>query len=207
MKTMKKKSLLKITQFILLFCIIAPGVYAQQKLQLVDEKVTLKIMGTSNLHDWTMEAEGLNGDMQAWINESSIEAIENGNLRVVVDKIESGKSIMNKKTYDALNSDDHPYITFQLQSVEDLYSAGSNFSGKARGVLTIAGQSENVTIPVTGKIKDNQVIVNGNYSLKMTSFQVDPPTAMFGSLKTGDQVTVEYELIFKPKSSLITETK
>jgi hypothetical protein len=202
---MKKRKLLRIIMIVVLCLIFIPGIYAQQKYHLVDEKVKLKIKGTSNLHDWTMQAEKLTGNIYARLNGSSIETIKAGSIRVEVDEIQSGKRIMNNKTYDALRSDKHPYINFQLKSVDDMYSAGRNFSGKARGILTIAGQSRNVTIPVSGNIEDNSIIIDGDYLIKMTNYEVDPPTAMFGSLKTGDEVTVEYKLLFKTQSGFLTE--
>jgi hypothetical protein len=33
--------------------------------------------------------------------------------------------------------------------------------------------------------------------MKMTSFKVDPPTAMWGVIKSGDDITVNFTLVLK----------
>ena len=159
---------------------------------------SLKIKGTSNLHDWTMDAEEISGNVNAVLNGSSISAFSNAKIIVDVEEIESGKRIMNNKTYDALKSEKYPNISFTLKSVKDLYAAGSQFSGKAVGELDVAGETRTVTIPFSGKMSNGgkNVTVSGDYSLQMTDYDVDPPTAMLGSLTTGDKITLEYEFTF-----------
>jgi polyisoprenoid-binding protein YceI len=152
-----------------------------------------------------MKAENISGDVQANVKNSLVKDFSTGDIHVQVEKLESGKRIMNNKTYDALESNDHPKISFQLRSVENLYAAGSRFSGKAKGKLTIAGNSKMVTIPFSGKMNGNdEFSVNGDYSLKMSEYGVEPPSAMLGSLKTGDEVTIKYEMTFKEKSGMLT---
>jgi hypothetical protein len=40
------------------------------------------------------------------------------------------------------------------------------------------------------------VNVKGIVPLKMTDFGVDPPTAMLGALKTGDDIKINYDFQF-----------
>lgn len=196
---MNTKLIRKATGLIIAFFAIVSISMAQQSSQLTIDNYTLNINGTSNLHDWTMEAEKLSGKVNAVLNEATIENFKETRITVDVEEIESGKRIMNNKTYEALKSEKHPTITYQLKSVQNFYAAGSRFSGKAQGLLTVAGVTKKVEIPFSGKIKDGgkSITVNGNYTLQMTSYNVDPPTAMLGSLKTGDKVTLEYEFTFK----------
>ena len=105
---------------------------------------------------------------------------------------------MNKKTYDALEADDYPSITFELISISDLESSGNQFSGKATGTMKIAGESSVMTVPFQGSVVDGSTFkVKGDFSLEMSDFGIDPPTAMLGTLKTGDKVTLNYEFTFK----------
>lgn len=205
---MKHSNLFKVLGVSLLLSVASLALKGQEQYRLVNDQYSLKIEGTSNLHDWTMEAEDISGDVTAEMKSSVLESFKNATIRVPVEKLESGKRIMNNKTYDALKSDDHPHIEFQLKSVEDMYAAGSRFSGTARGNLTIAGKSRMVSIPFSGKINgNNQFKVSGDYSLNMTSYDVDPPKAMFGSLTTGDKVTIQYEFVFEQASDMYTNRK
>jgi len=202
---MKKRRFINIIGFVAVVFIFSIGVQAQETYQLDKDNFTLIIEGTSNAHDWDMQAEDVSGELSAKVQSSLIENFEDADIQINVEKLESGKRIMNNKTYEALESDDHPKIRFQLKSVEDLYTAGSNFSGKANGVMTIAGNSKTVSIPFSGKVNgENKFSVSGDYSLKMTEYDIDPPKAMFGSLKTGDEVTIKYDFVFKEKSGMLT---
>jgi len=170
---------------------------AQQKYKLDTDNYTLKIKGTSNIHDWEMEAEEVSGTAVVLFGDNSLDNFEQVNVTVRSKKIESGKRIMNNKTYDALEADDHPGIHYELISVSDLKTSGNQFSGKATGKLEIAGESSIMTTPFEGKIMDDNTFqVNGTFSLQMTDFNIDPPKAMLGSLKTGNQVTLNYEFTF-----------
>lgn len=170
---------------------------AQQEYRLSGDNYTLKIEGTSNIHDWEMEAEEVSGTAVVRFGDNSLEGFEKATVSVLAKKIESGKRIMNNKTYDALEADDHPKIRYELISVSNLKTSGDQFSGKATGKLQIAGESSIMTIPFEGKIVDgNTFKINGAFSLKMTEFEIDPPKAMLGTLKTGNQVKLTYEFTF-----------
>ena len=202
---MKRRTLITIIGIAAILISMSNGLIGQERYEIVQDKFTLKIEGTSNLHDWDMKAENISGEVKANVKNSLIKDFNAGGIHVQVKKLESGKHIMNNKTYDALESDDHPKISFQLNSVENLYAAGSRFSGKAKGRLTIAGNSKMVSIPFSGKMNGNdQFSVNGDYSLKMSDYGVEPPSAMLGSLKTGDKVTIKYEMTFQEKSGMLT---
>jgi polyisoprenoid-binding protein YceI len=194
---MKKKNLIKWIGIASIMIITSvEAAQAQQRYELNKDETSISIQGTSNLHDWKMEAEDIKGFAISILKNGSIDNFKNARITVDVEDIESGKRIMNNKTYEALKSEKHPQITFELESIKDFYAAGTRFSGKATGTLTIAGESRNVSIPFNGKLKNNgnHINISGDYSLKMTSYNVDPPTAMLGSLTTGDKVTVAYNI-------------
>ena len=203
---MRKRRFINIIGLVAVVLLFSTAVQAQETYQLDKDNFTLKIEGTSNVHGWDMQAEDVTGELSAKVQNSLLENFKDVDIQVDVEKLESGKRIMNNKTYEALESEEHPRIKFQLQSVEDLYSAGNRFSGKANGVLTIAGNSKTVSIPFSGKMNgEDQFSVSGDYSLKMTEYDIDPPKAMFGSLKTGDEVTIKYDFVFKEKSKYVNK--
>lgn len=170
---------------------------AQQQYQLKEGSYSIKIDGTSNVHDWEMEAKKVAGKVVVrWASNTPAD-FKNVNITVPSKKLESGRRIMNNKTYDALEADEHPTIHFSLISVSDLESSGNTFTGTATGKMTIAGESNIMSIPFEGEVlEDNSFTVKGDFSMKMTEFGIDPPTAMLGSLKTGDKVKLNYSMTF-----------
>lgn len=161
------------------------GFFAFGQIKLNTEKSTIKITGTSSLHDWEMTVDKY--DATGIITE---EKVENLKVSVVTKSMKSGKSVMDKKAHEALQADKYPTIQFTAKS---LTVNGDKISGK--GNLTIAENSRPVDF--TAKITSNtsnEMRLQGAFPLKMTSYNIDPPSAMFGTLKTGDEVVLVYDI-------------
>ena len=156
-------------------------------------QVKLTIQGTSNVHDWESEATQVivKGNFQ----------MENGNLikaegisvkvPVLSIKSEKGKT-MDNKTYDALLAETHPDILFTGSQIT---VNGTDIV--ATGTLTIAGQTKPATLKAKWNKVSGGVQVHGSYPLKMTDFGISPPTALMGTMKTRDDVTIEYTFLLK----------
>ena len=106
---------------------------------------------------------------------------------------------MDNKTYNALKSEEHPNILFNLDNSEVKSIANKNtkeFVVTATGDLTIAGFTKNITLDMNcQKLDNNRFSCKGSYPINMTEYEVVPPTAMFGQIKTGKDVTIDFELI------------
>lgn len=149
------------------------------------DQSSMSITGTSTVHDWesnvaSFEVTGRYEDDRFL------------NVRAVIPahKIESGNGIMDDKTYDALKAEKHPNIIF---AAPELLIRNGKAQGK--GTLKIAGVSKDIAIDAVSKHTSSGMIqVKGKVSLKMSDFGIEPPKAMFGTLTTGDLVTINYEL-------------
>jgi polyisoprenoid-binding protein YceI len=126
-------------------------------------------------------------------------------LKVVipVKKLDTDKSSMNDNMYDALKADDNPNITYELTKVSSgvLPSvAGDSVQLSTTGVLSIAGKQNVIEMNVVGSLtKDGKVQFKGQKKIKMTDFGVDPPTMLFGTIRTGDEVTIKFDLLLAKK--------
>jgi polyisoprenoid-binding protein YceI len=156
-----------------------------------ESKVT--IAGTSTLHDWESEAEEFSGEATILTEDSQLTGIENLTFSVVVDMIKSGKGLMDKKTHGALKEKKNPNITFTLSEVLEMKTD----TVLASGDLTIAGVTKTVQMEVAYEVnEDGSVTFKGTQPINMKDFDVDPPSAMLGSIKTGEDVTVTFEAKF-----------
>lgn len=159
-----------------------------------DAQSTMSIEGTSTLHDWTVKAENLRGTLDVDRYENRL-AVNTLRLTVPVESLESGKSPMNGNMYEALKSEAHPNIKYELTEVLSQEWLGSGqVKLHTRGQLTIAGETRSMEIPVTAELDGNGVTLKGSSRFKMSSFGVEPPSFMFGSVTTGDYVTVNFSL-------------
>lgn len=178
--------MLKITQLSFLLLVFHLSVLAQSNhtITVTNADSEVKILGTSSLHDWEENVKDYS--VQGSFDGSNIKDLR---VEFKTASIESGKSIMDEKTHEALQAKKYPTIYFETSS---LTLNKNTFNGE--GQLFIAGQKR--TIPINGttkKLSDELIEVEGSVNLTMSDFGIDPPTAMFGTLTTGDEVTIAYK--------------
>jgi len=177
---------------------------AQERFSLNGEKSKLIIKGTSTVHDWEMEANNLKSHML--INkESGGLVINQVSFVCPAEKILSDNSIMDSKTHNAIKAEKHPEITFKMKSIENLNTNGNVFTGEIAGLLSIAGTTKTVKIRFQGNILANAISVKGEVPLKLSDFNIEPPTAMLGALKTGNEIKVNYDFWFENKELVINK--
>jgi polyisoprenoid-binding protein YceI len=177
----------------ILSLLLTSEVMAQRPFQLL--KAEVSIAGTSNIHDWVSTTERVKvAGTYEW---GADQAFDISALRVTIPvaTIKSTKGrIMDNKTYDALQMDQHPDIVFVLRDLTESKAT----SLTVKGTLTIAGTSKTVSLTVDRRVDSKGVLTfSGTKALKMTDFGIDPPTALLGTLKTGDDVTVTFKLRFQ----------
>lgn len=160
---------------------------------------TMSVKGTSNLHDWESKAKDVRANGSMTIDANGLQSIQSLTVEVPVKSIKSPKgSIMDNKTYDALQAKNYPNITYKLDKVTSMNKKGDSYSINATGNLSIAGATNKIDMVVTGKVgADGSITFSGSKKIKMTDYKIDPPTALFGSLTTGDEVEIVFQVTVK----------
>lgn len=169
----------------------------------VSEETIMTVSGTSTLHDWTSEVNTVTGIVEVGKKMISKRKAKKGDainyVRIVVPVksiISPRGSTMDKKTYAALKSEEHPEIIFELNDNEVSSVSGDTFTVNASGSLSIAGIKLPVEFLVDGKfISADKMSFTGSYKFNMTDYDMEPPSAMFGQIETGEEVEIKFELI------------
>lgn len=161
----------------------------------------IKVLGTSNLHNWSMEAKDISCSANfsfgtgASVLPQSLTAL---NLVIPVHNLKSGESLMDSRAYTALKADKFGTITYISTSVTIVPGQRNQFQAKSTGTMTIAGVTKPVLLVVTCQVNtDGSITCSGSQQLKMTDYQVKPPSFMLGALKTGDLLTINFSIILK----------
>lgn len=188
----------KLTLILLMLILLGiTNVFAQQTFTLLKQKSSVKVTGTSSLHDWEMVASELSGKIILKAKGQGIEGFEDADFSVKAKTLISNSSIMDGKAHEALKAGKHPEIKFNMTSVDLKNSTQSSFNGTVNGNLSVAGKTKAISIPFDGKTMDsNTLMVAGIKSLKMSDFGIDPPRAMLGTLRTGDEIKVIFNFEF-----------
>lgn len=157
----------------------------------------LKVLGTSNLHDWEIDAKAMSGKATMAIEAGDLKSIKNLDFAVEVEQLKSGKSGMDNNTFKALNSKTYKTINYKLVSVTKIteISAG-NFTVETQGDLTISGVTKRINQTFTVKIIGKKAVFSGKTKIDMTVYGVKPPTALMGTIKTGKDITVDFKVTY-----------
>ena len=169
--------------------------------ELSKEGNEILIIGTSNLHDWNMNVVKSSCEAEFDTDGLRLKSINKVIFSCKPSDIKSNSNLMDRKTHEALKAEKFPVIKFSLSSGTEIKSDNRNFSGNLKGTLLVAGVTKIVEIPFTGFVNDdNSLRVEGSVDLKMSDFKISPPTALLGTLKTGDNISVSFSLKLLSKS-------
>ncbi|HLH57041.1 MAG TPA: sigma-70 family RNA polymerase sigma factor [Verrucomicrobiae bacterium] len=174
----------------------------------------LRIEGTSTVHDWQAESSLISGSLDVGpgfplepgqrIRPGTLDA--HGRCFVMVHSLRSvdkdGRSYsdrMDEDLHRALKADKDPRISFDLAELtltEPPKGRDQSYICEGKGQLAIAGVTNEITLPL--KIlpfKDNSLRISGTTTLKMTDFQITPPSMSIaqGQIKIGDDVNLSFD--------------
>lgn len=156
--------------------------------------------GTSTLRSWTCTADKIEAkiDAESGVSDAVLEGRKvAGSLEVEfpVANLECKNGTMNEHMRKALVATKYPEIKFNLTGYD--LTKGTPVSGTVQGSLTMNGQSHPIAVPVQFARADGALRVTGKIPLKMTEWGVQPPRLMLGTLKVGDVVTVQFDLVLQ----------
>jgi polyisoprenoid-binding protein YceI len=161
----------------------------------------LWVDGTSSIRSWSCKATDVDAVVEAAPNAvAQVAAGEKGvtgvRVRIESGKMDCGNGTMNEHMRKALKTESNPVIDFKLSGY-DVSKGADGVSGTLTGTLNLGGVQKTIAIPATGKTEGGALRVTGSYPLKMTEYDLKPPTLMFGRIKVGDMVTVKFDLLLK----------
>jgi len=158
---------------------------------------SLKIDGTSNIHDWTVESKLIGGSMELKGDLTKAGKVEaTAEAKISVRSIKSDKKAMDDVMHAAMKVEQHPAVVFTLKEL----TAEGDLKFQATGDLVLAGVTKEVKFPVTMERADGDLLkVKGVLATKMTDFGIQPPAPNIpgNPIKTGDEVKVTFEWLTK----------
>jgi polyisoprenoid-binding protein YceI len=193
MKTMKLifKGLIIISLILSVLDVNAQNLYQANVL-----KSDLKVNGTSTLHDWHMDTENFECVIKA-LNEDNKLLIQKVNFSCNSNSLKSENSLMDKKAWDALKSKDFKTIQFQTNEPVEIKLQDRMVEGNLVGELIMSGQKRIINVPFKGEVDETgNLKFSGMVSVKMSEFGIEAPTALMGTIKTGDEIKIVFDLNF-----------
>jgi len=164
---------------------------------------SMLIDGTANVRDWDSEVKKIDAEVVlkefdlSDLSSLTAEHFKTLKLNMPVSDIESDSRRLTRNLQDYLKGDDHPYIKFNLKSIENVEAEDNNSAVvTAIGLINAAGVDHEVTMTVNASVNDGTVTFSGTQDLLMTDFGIDPPTAVMGTVRARDEIQIIYSLTF-----------
>jgi polyisoprenoid-binding protein YceI len=173
---------------------------------------SVKIDGTSTLHDWTIIGALISGSLEIdskFLSDPTKAAPgkvpAKCDVGIPVRTLKSGKTSMDNVTYQAMDMKTYPKIEYRLSELtlkETPKSAAGPWTFDSKGQLVIHGVTNNVTFPVTMSREGKNVKTSGAVNLKMSDYKVPPPAPSIlglAPIKTGDEIKLAFDWLTAEK--------
>ena len=168
----------------------------------------MRVEGGSTIHDWSCPITTLDGTLNMDTSSTAQNPIgppSKVEVTVPVDAITCDKETMNEKLREALQMEKHPNVRFALQTAQVSPPPDSGqawFQIDAEGSHTLDGAERQIELPVQGRrLADGDLRFVGQHTIRLSDYEVDRPSAMFGAIKTSKKVTVHFDVTATPTSN------
>jgi polyisoprenoid-binding protein YceI len=190
----------------ILFSAIPQGLKAQTSYKVIPGKdATIKVLGSSNVHDWTMTSSTIESRGEFKFDEGSLRSLVSFSLSVDAKSLKSEHESMDSRTYKTIKADQFPKITYKLNSAVITLLQKNKYLVKATGELAIAGATQTIVLNVTAVVNpDNTITCTGSQKIKLTDYKIEPPSFMLGAMKVTNDLTIQFNLLYK-NNQLITK--
>lgn len=162
---------------------------------------SVKISGTSTLKDWEMTTGNFTGNAQFGFkpgNDNDLTAITSLNFSVETESLKSDTKGLDKHAYEALKAGTYKNIVYILKSADVVPLKDNKYRVTATGTHNIAGVEKDMVMDVNVTVnKDGTITFTGSDELKMTDYKVEPPTFLFGAMKSGDKITLDFTVVYE----------
>ena len=161
--------------------------------------VHMKLSGTSTLHKWSMNTMTFSGSAQFGFKPGNIlSSVKSLNFSLPVLNLKSGEKKLDNNAYKALKTGQFKDIVYKLTSAVVAPGKNNRYLVQTHGNLSIAGVTKDVAMDVYCHVnKDASITCTGSDKLKMTDYNVKPPSFMGGAMKTGNDITLDFTMVYR----------
>jgi hypothetical protein len=169
----------------------------------IENGSSLSISGTSNVNTFScLCAETFKRQVLEIVRVDSTRQLrfKNAVLKLPTQSMDCNNSRMNSDLCDALKSSKYPYIVVELQQIQlrpTALNATRNewFDVVAVATLTITDVCKPIVMDVRGiRLGDDRYRFVCSKNVRMTDFNVDPPTALFGLIKVNNDIKINLDI-------------
>ena len=165
--------------------------------------VSIKVLGSSNVHDWVMTSNTMDSQGEFTFEGAALSALHSFRFSLAFTSLKSEHTTMDNRTYKSVNAKKYPTISYKLTSAHVSTTEKNKYLVKTKGELTISGVTQPITMDVTALVNaDNTITCTGSEKIKLTDYGIKPPSFMLGAMKVANDLTIQFNLIYKNQTPL-----
>ena len=164
----------------------------------VEKNSALRILGSSNLHDFQCDALGYAAsDTICFVvsaNNTNRVPLQ-GSLKININTINCHNFIITRNFRNTLKANEFPYLVVKFISLERL-PAFNNNKDNLKGVVEIelGGVAKKFDIPYRIQKNGQMVVLNGQRNFTFSDFGITSPRILGGLVKIYNKFNVEFNL-------------
>jgi YceI-like domain. len=164
----------------------------------------ITIAGRSNMASFRcITAEIPNGSFMAFVtNESDLVSFFNAKIPVRVKSLDCSNRLINNDLYKTLNADNNPTIALNFKEAKLIATyPNDTYKYRIKVDMTLANvQREERGEVMVQKISKSSYRVTGSQLIRLSSYKIKPPSAMFGLIRVEDDMQIEFNVVVKVRS-------
>ena len=149
-------------------------------------KSTITYSMNHPLHSWTGTSKEVNSVI---LTNEKKDAISQVAVSVRFASFDSKNANRDSHAMEVVNAITYPSITFESKSIQ---RNGDKLL--VEGILTFHGISKTISFDVEKKNMKSKIEVTGGFDIKMTDFEIDPPSLM--GLPTDDDIKISFDVFY-----------
>ncbi len=194
------------TIFCLFLCVFLFGTRAQymlpqKEIWLVKSASSLKVDGKTNVNLFTCTIDSY-GKPDTLICEATRAAeIINVKSRIAipVNRFDCGMKMMTKDLQKTLKQEEFPFLFIEFRQFSKMLNQPvgiATLNGLAE--ISLAGTTQKFQIQcISKRLNESEIELRGSKSIKLTDFNLKPPSKLGGAIKVEDQMVVHFVLQLK----------
>ena len=128
-------------------------------------------------------------------NDSKGAEDERIDFKIPVHQFKPGNPRMYDDFLSLLKAKEYPYIVISLQRGNSYREVNGGISRNERISVTIAGITRDYTVNCTLTHCNEDLVLNGMQTIRLTDFGLSPPVRLSGIVKVEDQINVRFGFI------------
>lgn len=190
-----------------LFFLIPFVTQAQSTNELTDicfiENSKIIILGTSNVTDYSCKLYDFSNNSAIRISSRVFGhtiKLKNAAITLKADGFDCNNQLITRDFYKAIKGDEFPEIQVQFHQftlIKEVSEFPTQENVPSKISIVLAGQTNYYSTHLSSlKVSQDQLTIEGSIDLLMSDFDIIPPKALFGTIQTDNEISIDFSITF-----------